>query len=42
MKFIIQKNTRTTSQFFQDMNDFRLKEITRIIPSENFIIIETK
>jgi len=42
MKFIIQKNTRTLNQFLQDMNDFRLKEITSIRPCDNFTIIDTK
>ena len=41
MKFLIQRNTRTLNQFLQDMNDFKLREITRIIPSSNLTIIET-
>jgi len=42
MKFIIQKNTRTLNQFLNDMNEFKLREITSIIPSESFTIIDTK
>ena len=41
MKFIIQKNTRTLNDFLQDMNDYKLREITKIIPSNNITIIET-
>lgn len=41
MKFIIQKNTRTLNDFLQDMDDFKLREITKIIPSDFFTIIET-
>lgn len=42
MKFVIQKDTRTLNQFLQDMEDFKLREITSIKPCEALTIIETK
>jgi len=40
MKFLYQKNTKTLNQVLQDFEDFRFKEITRVLPSENCTIID--
>ena len=40
MKFLYQKNTKTLNQVLQDFNDFKFKEITRVLPGSDCTVID--